>query len=100
MKWNEFKLIPYSPFHQSEAPYDGKPFLACIWGNDEAGGWVGMGIYARHYDAGDRCPGKYEFFYVTQNPEEEGWQIKVEENPFPITHWMRLPQPPIKKEKD
>ena len=93
-EWNELKLIPYSPFNNFAAPYDGKPFLACIWGNNEGGRWVGVAIYARHYDADGRCPGKYEFFYVTQNPEEEAWQVKIEEKPFPITHWMPLPEPP------
>lgn len=69
-------------------PFDGKPFLAYIWGE-----WVGMAIYSRHYDATNRCPGKYEFFYVTNNPEDCGWEIKIEESPFPITHWMPLPNP-------
>lgn len=96
--WNEFKLIASNVSNEFLAPYDGKPFLACIWGNDENGGWVGIGIYTRHYDADGRCPGKYEFFYITKNPEEERWKIKVEENPFPITHWMPLPKPVKKKD--
>lgn len=96
-EWQEFIIKKHSPLEDRKAPYDGKPFLACIWGNDTAGAWVGMGIYSCHYDAGERCPGKYEFFYVSQNPEEEGWEIKIEENPFPITHWMHLPKSPTSK---
>lgn len=88
MEWNEFKKVKQNPFEKSEAPYDGNSFLACIWGE-----WVGQSVYARHYDATDRCPGKYEFFYVTKNPEEYGWQIRIEEDPFPITHWAPLPKP-------
>lgn len=93
-EWKPFKLRPYSPFTKDEAPFDGQPFLACIWGDAE-GSWVGEAIYARHYDAAeDRVPMKYEFFYVTQDPEREGWKIRIETDPFPITHWMPLPKPP------
>ena len=88
--WLRFELRSYSPFNKIEAPYDGKPFIACIWGK-----LVGQAVYARHNDAGeDRISGKYEFFYITQNPEKEGWEVKIEESPFPITHWMPLPEPP------
>ena len=93
-EWKEFELKRFDPITRGDAPYDGKPFLACIWGNEDAGSWVGQAIYARHYDARNRPPGKYEFFYVTQNPEDEGWGIGIEERPFPITHWMPLPPAP------
>jgi hypothetical protein len=89
-EWIQFQKIPYSPFGKFEAPYDGKPFLACVWGE-----WVGEAIYARHYDStADRIPMKYEFFYITQNPEEEGWKVRTENDPFPITHWMPMPKGP------
>jgi len=93
-EWKLFTKIKYAanPLSNFAAPFDSKPFLACIWGE-----WVGQAIYARHYDATDnRCPGKYEFFYVTQNPEDEGWKIHISEDPFPITHWMPLPKSPEK----
>lgn len=70
-------------------PENGERFLACIWGQ-----WVGFAIYARHYDATDRCPGKYEFYYVINDPEEDNWQISKEDPLKPITHWMPLPKPP------
>lgn len=88
MEWREFKIRAYNPHKREQEPYDGQPFLACIWGK-----WVGEAVYARHYESDGRVPGKYEFFYVTKDPEEEGWQIKIEEDPFPITHWMPLPKP-------
>jgi hypothetical protein len=88
-EWIKFKKQKYDPLKEYQPPFDGQSFLACIWGE-----WVGQAIYVRHYDATDRIPGKYEFFYVTQNPEEEGWKIKIETVPFPITHWMPLPKPP------
>jgi Protein of unknown function (DUF551) len=93
-EWKKFEILPYDNTKHPDAPYDSRPFLACIWGNDPSGSWVGEAIYARHYDATNRCPGKYEFFYITQDPESEGWQIRIEEKPFPITHWMPLPAPP------
>lgn len=71
-------------------------FLCVI--NSAAGLWVGLGIYKRHYDAGpeNRCPGKYEFFYVTHDPEEGGLRFKkeLEEIDRMITDWMPLPIPP------
>ncbi len=97
MEWKILDVINHNYQTNSDAPFDGKPFLACIWGNDEAGSWVGEAVYARHYEAGDRRPSKYEFFYVTQNPERDGWQIRIEEKPFPITHWMPLPPSPNNK---
>ena len=93
-EWKKFEIKKYSPPETREPPYDSRPFLACIWGNDSAGGWVGQAVYSRHYDAGNRCAGKYEFFYVTTDPEHEGWEIRIEEQPFPISHWMPLPEPP------
>jgi hypothetical protein len=97
-EWIAFERVPYNPLGKFEAPYDGKSFLACIWGNDSAGAWVGQAIYARHYDAEKGIgPSKYEFFYVTQDPENEGWKIRIETEPFPITHWMPLPKPPEDK---
>jgi len=90
MKWIKFEVKAYDPHTIDEPPYDGVPFLACIWGN-----WVGQAIYARNYDASPgRIPMKYRFFYVTQNPENEGWKIRTEDEPFPITHWMPLPNLP------
>jgi hypothetical protein len=91
MEWNKFEIREFDPHKRSEPPFDGKPFIACIWEE-----WVTEAIYAYHYDATNRVPGKYEFFYVRNDPELEGWQIRIEEKPFPITHWMPLPQPPKK----
>jgi len=86
MKWSKFIMRKYNPLEPIRAPFDGLPFLACIWDT-----WTGLAVYARHYDCENRCPGKYEFFYVSQDPEEKGWEIKIEEDPFPITRWMPLP---------
>lgn len=88
-EWRVFEIKKNSQFEDVQAPYDGAPFLACVWGK-----WTGEAIFARHYDAQNRCPGKYDFFYITENPEYEGLQIKIEEDPFPITHWQPLPEPP------
>jgi len=88
MKWEIFEKV--KDIQSNEAPYDSKPFLACIWGE-----WVGMAIYLRHYDCSEtRKPRKYDFFYVIDDPEEGSWQFTIEENPFPITHWMPLPNSP------
>lgn len=89
MEWIKFDSSNHHYMSKCEPPFDGQPFLACIWGD-----WVGLGIYAHHYDSDNRCPGKYEFFYVSENPEEVGWQIRIGEDPFPITYWMPLPKPP------
>lgn len=86
-EWIPFDKSIFTYTDKRVAPFDSKPFLACIWGE-----WVGQAIYARHYGAGeDRPPSKYDFFYVTMNPEDEGWKIRIEDDPFPITHWMPLP---------
>ncbi len=94
MEWIKFDLSNHHFQRECLAPFDGRPFLACIWGDSISSAWIGQAIYARHYDAGDRCPGKYEFFYICQNPEDSGWQVRIEDRPFPITHWMPLPEPP------
>lgn len=89
-EWKKFEMRPFGALNQNQAPFNGGPFLACIFGR-----WVGEAIYARHYDGGIYGPpGKYEFFYVTEDPEKEGWKIFIKEDPFPITHWMPLPKPP------
>lgn len=72
-----------------DLPMDGSKFLVIVWDN-----WVGFASYARHYDADDRCPGKYDFFYICDDPEKEGFAARVESNDFPITHWMPLPDKP------
>jgi len=93
-EWIKFEKRKYSPFNEDAAPFDKKPFLACIWGQ-----WVGEAIYARHCDdSSDKIPGKYEFFYVCESVEDVTWQIRLEDDPFPITHWMPLPKPPEDKE--
>lgn len=94
-EWEKFVIRKYSPFGDFSVPYDGRPFLACIWGG-EAGAWVAQAVYVRRYDATNRCAGKYEFFYVAQTDgaDEKFWEIKIEERPFPITHWMPLPERP------
>ena len=90
MTWILFEKEKYNPFIKSVAPFDGKPFIARVWNE-----WTGLAIYARHYHASkeDR-PGKYEFFYITNNPEEEGFEFRLDADEFPITHWMPLPEPP------
>lgn len=88
-EWIVFEIRQFDPFESPKPPYDGRAFIACIWGQQ-----VGQAIYARHHDGKDRCPGKYEFFYFSQDPEHEGMEIKIEDRPFPITHWMPLPEPP------
>ena len=70
-------------------PETGERFLACIWGE-----WIGWAKYARHYDATDRIPGKYEFYYVIDDPEGDAWKIRKEDSTKPITHWMPLPEVP------
>jgi hypothetical protein len=92
MEWIKFEIQEYNPHIIPKAPFDDIPFIACIWGEQ-----VAVAIYARHYDATNRTPGKYEFFYVSSDPELEGSQIRIEEKPFPITHWMPLPNPPNKE---
>lgn len=94
-EWKPFEIRPYDNLRTPTAPYDGKPFLACIWGNEAEGSWVAEAIYRRHYDdSDDRWAAKYEFFYVTRDPEVEGWKIRKEAHPFPITHWREMPLPP------
>lgn len=88
--WKTYERIKFNPFKESVAPFDGVPFLARIWNE-----WTGLAIYARHYHASDQdIPGKYEFFYITNNPEEEGWQVRLDIEECPITHWMPLPESP------
>lgn len=85
MEWRIVKECPL--------PEDGN-FLCVI--DSAAGEWVGMGCYSYHYDATNRMAGKYEFFYVTDFPENEGIQFRKEDTDkmAMITHWMPLPQPP------
>lgn len=89
MEWKTFDN-DHNYQDNRKAPFDSKPFLACIWGE-----WVGEAIYARHYDTPEGVPpSKYEYIYVTQNPEDEGWKIPLKTDPFPVTHWMPLPEAP------
>lgn len=88
MEWKPFEIIPFTPSRERKAPYDGVPFIASIRGM-----WVGLAIYVRKYDGVDRYPGKYEYFYICGDPEEEYWEVKIETDSFPITHWMPLPKP-------
>ncbi len=86
---NEWKEIKIETLYYEEAPYDGHPFLACMCG------WVGLAIYSIHYDyPTDGPPKKYGFFYMIVDPEDEVSRIRVDRTPFPITHWMPLPEPP------
>jgi hypothetical protein len=94
-EWKKFEVIPYGKRLEYIAPYDKRPFLACIWGYDSCA-WVAQAVYVRCYDAQGRTPSKYDFIYVAQfeGNSEKIWEIKLEEDPFPITHWMPLPNPP------
>lgn len=70
-------------------PTDGTNFL-CVFNTYQ----VRFGCFARHYDTKYGCPSKRNFYYLSDDPEEEGYQILAENVCNQVDYWMPLPKPP------
>lgn len=88
MSWIRFDVEAYRDL--SSAPYDGIPFLCKIWGSRPKTGDVMFAIFVRSMDLQSMAEYGMGHFKVWEDPEIGQWTVKLDQNRFPITHWMPI----------